>query len=589
MKVNQLKLKDLLSKRGTQFIIPLYQRNYDWERKHCEKLFDDIIIVSSSTKENDVHFIGSIVYMKDNFYSAKGIDELIIIDGQQRITTITLLYLALYKFAKKNGDENVAAMIRETYLINKFANEDGKLKLRAAENNDRALKILMKDEKLDVPDIPYSRVDDNLKYFIKEINKSNFDIILTGIDRLVYIEVSLERGKDDPQRIFETMNSTGLDLSQSDLIRNFILMGLEKNEQDKIYTNYWKPIEENAKDIESKVSKSKVSDFIRDYLTLKTKNITKKDKVYGEYKKKYNYQNDIEMQEKHLTELKEYSIYYGILLNPQREVDIDIRKELKYIKQIQVNVSYPFLIQIYKDYKDKVIDKTTFINVLKLVQSYVIRRLVCGLPTAALNKIFKGLYAEIDKENYLYSIQKYLCSFTVSGRFPNDNEVTLKFKQLNVYALKSHNRKYIFELLENYNNKEHPIDLNADDNKLTVEHIFPQEPSREWKDKLNGNEFVEMCDKNLHLHTIGNLTLTGYNQKYSNRTFIEKRDMKNGFKESGLKLNQPLAKLNSWDLKAIKKRKKWMTERFCDVWKHPNIDSNLYDKQTEEVLSIFGD
>ena len=283
MKANELRIEDFLSSNKTQFIIPVYQRNYDWTIGQCKQLLDDILEVATNNNIT-AHFIGSIVYIHDDVYTASRIKELTVIDGQQRITTLTLIYLVLYNLAKRIKNESLVNEISETYLINKFAPEEEKLKLRPTENNDVALKYLLRcDEEEEFNE--YSKLVDNFNYFKERITEENYNFVLQGLSKLMFVEISLDREKDDPQRIFESLNSTGLELSQADLIRNYILMGLSRKEQNKVYQNYWEVIEKHAKD--ETLNTSKVSDFIRDYLTLENRKIPNKGKVYIEFKSKY--------------------------------------------------------------------------------------------------------------------------------------------------------------------------------------------------------------------------------------------------------------------------------------------------------------
>ena len=246
MKANEINLNRFLSQSDTQFVIPVYQRNYDWSHSQCKQLLVDILEIGKNSKMK-AHFIGSIVYVHDDVYSASGIRELTIIDGQQRLTTLTLIYITVYELARNLGNDSLVNRINETYLINKFAADEEKLKLRPTENNDRALKYLLRgDTKEDYVD--FSRLIDNFNYFKSRILEENYEVVLSGINKLRFVEISLDRDKDDPQRIFESLNSTGLELSQADLIRNYILMGLKRKSQNKIYENYWEHIEHLAKD-----------------------------------------------------------------------------------------------------------------------------------------------------------------------------------------------------------------------------------------------------------------------------------------------------------------------------------------------------
>jgi uncharacterized protein with ParB-like and HNH nuclease domain len=502
MKATETKIESFLSANKIQFVIPVYQRNYDWTIGQCKQLLDDILEVGYSRTMN-AHFIGSIVYIHDDLFQTSRIKELTIIDGQQRLTTLTLIYLVIYKLAKELKNEALVNEISETYLINKFATEDEKLKLRPTDNNDRALKYLLgNDNNEEYND--FSKLIDNFNYFNGRISEDNYQAVLEGMSKLMFVEVSLERGKDDPQRIFESLNSTGLELAQADLIRNYILMGLERKEQNKIYGNYWEIIEQLAKD--ETLNVSRVSDFIRDYLTFENKNIPNKGKVYLEFKAKYP-TSTLDKLEENLSAIKGFVKHYNKLINPKNEADKDIRLQLEYINRLEINVAFPFLMKVYDDYSKGIIDKETFINVLNLIQSFTWRRFILGLPTNALNKIFMNLYEKVETDNYLFSIQKSLLQRTGVQRFPKNAELIDALKVKDVYNIKSKNRTYLLERLENYNNRE-PVFIEGNDD-ITIEHIFPQNPDMKWKIELGNDEFNFIKDN--FLNTIANLTLSGNN------------------------------------------------------------------------------
>ncbi|MEY3500103.1 MAG: hypothetical protein RL308_1772, partial [Bacteroidota bacterium] len=430
MKATETVFKNFLTQNKTQFVIPVYQRNYDWTTTECKQLLEDIIEVGSKKNSDDTHFIGSIVFIHDGVYTSSDVKQLVIIDGQQRLTTMTLLYLALYRFALDNDMEEKAAEINETILINRFVKEDSsKLKLKQTDVNAKAFRYLMSDNKpSDYTE--YSRIIDNYNHFFNALDKDNYSTIIEGLNRLLFVEISLERGKDDPQRIFESLNSTGLELSQADLIRNYILMGLEPREQVRVFENYWEIIENNAK-IENS-QESKVSELIRDYLTLINKKIPNKSKVYEEFKTRFK-KRDVDFYQTTLQTIKQYSVIYNKLLNPSNETDVEIQRELRSIKQLEINVSYPFLLPVYDDYITNYIDKNTFIEVLRLIQSYTWRRFIVGLPTNALNKIFMTLYTDVDRSNYLKSIEKALIKKRSSQRFPNNIEIEAGLKDKDLY------------------------------------------------------------------------------------------------------------------------------------------------------------
>lgn len=577
MKANETKVEDFLSSNKTQFVIPVYQRNYDWSTSQCKQLLDDILEVGTSKKMN-AHFIGSVVYVHDDVYTSSRIKELTVIDGQQRLTTLTLIYLTIYRLAIEMEDKGLEAEITETYLTNKFAPEEEKLKLRPTENNDKAIKYLLRSDSSEEFN-EFSKVIDNFNYFKSRITQENIDYVLKGLSKLMFVEISLDREKDDPQRIFESLNSTGLELSQADLIRNYILMGLNRRSQNKIYNNYWEIIEKLAKNETS--NKSKVSDFIRDYLTLVNNKIPNKNKVYLEFKAKFP-TSDLEELEENLLPIKSLVKFYNKLLNPKNENDKDIRIQLEYINRLEINVAFPFLMKVYEDYSENIIDKPTFIKVLDFIQSFTWRRFILGLPTNALNKIFMTLYEKIDKDNYLVSLQKWLLKRPGSQRFPKNKELIESLKLKDVYNIKSKNRTYLLERLENFENKE-PVKIEGNTD-ITIEHIFPQNPDPKWKVDLGTDEYNFI--KETYLNTIGNLTLSGNNGKLGNKVFTFKRDLENaGYKDSRLWLNKYLSIAEKWDKAEIERRFDLLSERFLKIWEYPDVD--LDDRDENNEVNIF--
>lgn len=491
---------------------------------------------------------------------------------------MTLIYLVLYRLAKELKEEGLVAEISETYLINKFAPEAEKLKLRPTENNDKALKYLLRsDENEEFQD--FSKIIDNFNYFKGRITEKNYQFVLEGLSKLMFVEISLDREKDDPQRIFESLNSTGLELSQADLIRNYILMDLNRKNQNLIYRDYWEIIEKLAKDEAS--NSSKVSDFIRDCLTLETKKIPNKGKVYLEFKAKYPTKSMDEIKT-NLAEIKTLFKHYNKLINPKNEPDNNIRLHLEYINRLEINVAFPFLMKVYDDYAKLTIDKQTFIKILDLIQSFVWRRFIVGLATNALNKIFMTLYDKVDTSNYLYSIQKSLVQRSGSQRFPKDAELVDALKVKDVYNIKSKNRIYLLERLENFENNERvKIDGNPD---ITIEHIFPQNPDPKWKMDLGHDEYVFI--KENYLNTIGNLTLSGNNGKLGNKTFLDKKNLEGaGYKDSRLWLNKHLSSLDKWDKAEIEKRFDQIAARVLKIWEYPNI--NIMDEADNGEINIF--
>lgn len=592
MKANELPIINFLQSPNVQFVIPVYQRNYDWTIRECRELIKDIISVE--TEKRGTHFIGSIVFIHEGTYSTSEVKELVIIDGQQRLTTINILYVALYRFAQENGLQQESERLYNMFLTNQYVKkESSKLKLKQTDTNSLAFKaILLGNEK---EFSTYSNVIENYNFFRSIISLENLETILNGLSRLIFVEISLERGKDDPQRIFESLNSTGLELSQSDLIRNFILMDLEPKEQFRIFNQYWNPIESNARDLTRQ--RSLVSDFIRDYLTLKNKKIPNKSKVYDEFKRLYA-NNKGEAFYQDLENIKSLSVHYKKLVNPSTVENPKIRKELKYIKRLEINVAYPFLLQVLEDYDNGVLDSKELISILKLIQSYTWRRFVAGTPTNALNRIFMTLYSEVDVDEYFDSIARALIKKKGTGKFPTNEEIKSSLKDKDLYNTQSKNRNYLFELLENYNNREY---VDTSHENITIEHIFPQTPHKDWEQELSSEEYFIFREK--YLNTIANLTLSGNNGSLGNKTFLSKKvmnqnDGEQGYNYSRLWLNSYLKTIDSWNLDTYEERFELIYQRFLNIWEFPDViieevedteEQNIFDAEspTNKKLEYF--
>ena len=592
MKVEELQITEFLSNQKIQFVVPIYQRNYDWKIAQCEELLSDIF---DAEKNNATHFMGSIVYIHEGIHSFKEVRELVIIDGQQRLTTINILYVALYRFAKENNMPQKEE-IYNVFLTNQYVKDQScKLKLKQTDSNAKAFQAIIdeKEEQLE----KYSNVKENFYYLKEKIIQDNFSKILKGLENLIVVTIGLERGKDKPQRIFESLNSTGIDLSQSDLIRNFVLMHLEPEDQNRVYKNIWLPIEENAQFNSGAVSM--VPDFMRDYITLKNKNIPNKNKVYYEFKKLYNEKDkNFELE---LENIKKFSYHYNKFINPETVSDQEIKKELCYISKLKINVAFPFLLQIFEDYENKTIDRVTLIKILKLIQSFVWRRFVVNASTNALNKIFMTLHSKIKPDNYLKSLENALLSNKAdSSRFPSNKEVESELLKKDLYNIDKKNRDYLFELLENYNNRE-IVDTASD--AITVEHIFPCNPSNKWKAERRQEEFTDFSENKLN--TIANLTLSGNNGSLGNLSFIEKRDKNDnngeqGYKYSRLWLNDYLKEQDQWNIEKYNERFKIIYERFVKIWSIPlinndspldyeNLEFNIFDAEEpkSKMLEYF--
>ncbi|MCQ2724499.1 DUF262 and DUF1524 domain-containing protein [Helicobacter pylori] len=563
MKADAMKLLDFIGKsQEKQFVIPIYQRVYSWEKEQCKQLWDDII-KTGGNDQIEGHFIGSIVFVHDGIY-ATNYNELLIIDGQQRLTTITLLFIALRDHLN-DEDEFLEKFSRQKiqnrYLINSDEEGDKKFKLILSEpDRDTLLSLIDKDRRK--PSEPSLKIMENFKLFEEWIRKNTdkLETIFKGLDKLMVVEISLDRGKDNPQLIFESMNSTGKDLTQTDLIRNYILMGLEPEKQKIFYEKYWRAMEEDFKQNETLFNQ-----FVRHYLTIKTREIPNINKVYEAFKR-YQQERGIET-EALLQDLQKYCGYFCQIVF-KKEADKELNKALSFLVDLEMDVIYPLLLELYSDYSDGVLSKQDFIPIIALIESYICRRAVCGLGTNSLNKVFPSFTKRIQKDEYFKSLKAHFCYLTEKQRFPNDDEFKKLFITIDFYNFQK--REYFFERLENFNTKE-PVNTK----ECTIEHIMPQTLTKEWKKDLGGN-FQAIHDK--YLHTIGNLTLTGYNENYSNNSFQKKRDMEKGFKDSPLRLNQSLKDLESFGEKEIEKRANDLADFALKIWTYPKLDAETLEK-----------
>ncbi|WP_367698590.1 GmrSD restriction endonuclease domain-containing protein [Helicobacter pylori] len=572
MKADAMKLLDFIGKsQEKQFVIPIYQRVYSWEKEQCKQLWDDIVKTGGNDQMNG-HFIGSIVFVQDGIFSTSH-NELLIIDGQQRLTTITLLFIALRNYLN-DEDELLEKFSRQKiqnrYLINSDEKGDKKFKLILSEP-DRDTLLFLIDENKRKPSERSVKIVENFKLFEKWIRKNTdkLETIFKGLDKLMVVEISLERGKDNPQLIFESMNSTGKDLTQTDLIRNYILMGLEPEKQKIFYKKYWRAMEEDFKQNEILFNQ-----FVRHYLTIKTRDIPNIHKVYEAFKR-YQQERGIET-EALLQDLQKYCGFFCQIVF-KKEDDKDLNKALGFLVDLEMDVVYPLLLELYSDYSDGVLSKQDFIPIIALIESYICRRAVCGLGTNSLNKVFPSFTKRIQKDEYFESLKAHFVYLTEKQRFPNNDEFKKLFITIDFYNFQK--KEYFFERLENFDTKE-PVNTK----ECTIEHIMPQTLTEEWKRDL-GENFQAIHDK--YLHTIGNLTLTGYNQEYSNKSFQEKRDMEKGFKQSSLRLNQSLKDLESFGEEEIEKRANDLADWALKIWTYPNLDAETLEKYKQKGKKAY--
>lgn len=509
------------------------------------------------------HFIGSIVYFQESIHTISDIPQLLVIDGQQRLTTISLLIAALVDFLKENTIEidTTYSKLRNYYLFNSQEEDELQYKLLLTKRDKETYLNVIKG--IEQPEIHSIRIIDNYNYFRNSINAENVVDVYNGLLRLFIVNVALEKDKDNPQLIFESMNSTGLDLSQADLIRNYILMRRGIDEQTELYEKYWYPMEQGyGNDYTMLFDK-----FVRDYLAVKTGSIPRIGYVYEAFKGYVKNTKSIDIITNIVKDIHKFSKFY-VNMVMHKDSDTILRESFKRISQLRVDVSYPYLLPIYNDYNDGIINKEDFNEIICLVENYVFRRLICGIPTNSLNKTFENLYKSVDKTNYIDSVKASFLLLDGYKRFPNDIEFSNALMLRDIYNLR--NRNYMFSKLENFKRKEI---INTSD--YTIEHIMPQNPelNDEWKEMLGAN-WREIQEK--YLHTLGNLTLTGYNSELSDRPFYEKKTIEGGFNDSPLRLNEYLRTVDRWSEKELNQRAEKLIEKALKVWEAPFLsEENL--------------
>ncbi len=548
-------LEFIKDNQKNQLVIPIYQRLYSWEKEQCKQLWDDII-KTGGNDQIEGHFIGSILYVLDGITHSD--NALLIIDGQQRLTTITLLLTALRDHWSDKRKE-----IEDHYLINSGKDGDKKFRLILSDSDkDTLLYLIDKDRRK--PSELSLKIMENFKLFEKWIreNTGKLETIFKGLEKLMIVYIALKKGKYDPQLIFENMNSKGMELKQTDLIRNYVVMETEIEKQESFYNKYWRAMEEDFKQSKREDLFNK---FVRHYLTIKTREIPNIKKVYVAFKD-YRQKEGIGIEDL-LKDLQKYCGYFCRIVF-KKETDKDLNKALGFLVDLEMDVIYPLLLELYSDYSDGVLSKADFIPIIALIESYICRRAVCNLGINSLNKVFPSFTKRIQKNEYFESLKAHFGYLTEKQRFPNNDEFKNSFITIDFYKFQK--KEYFFERLENFDTKE-PVNTK----ECTIEHIMPQKLTEEWKRDL-GENFQAIHDK--YLHTIGNLTLTGYNEKYSNNSFQEKRDMEKGFKDSPLRLNQGLRDLESFGEEEIKKRANDLVDLALKIWTYPNLDAETLEK-----------
>jgi len=581
MKATEAKLLDFL-KKSPQFVIPIYQRTYSWTEKECRQLWDDIVRCGKNDRI-PVHFIGSIVYVESGLSQVTHQAPLLVIDGQQRLTTVSLLLTALAEAVGEAEpfDGFSQRKIRNYYLLNPEETGERHFKLLLSQTDKASLTALVASNPQ--PENHSLRVDGNYNAFRKWIKSGEVDLptLCKGLAKLVVVDIALSRDQDNPQLIFESMNSTGKELSQADLIRNFILMGLEPTLQTRLYEQFWRPMEV---DFGQEAYGTHFDDFMRHYLTVRTGVIPNINAVYDAFKTharetRGGAESDDSHVEKLVRTIRDYSRYFCAMALG-KETDPQLKRAFHDLRELKVDVAYPFLLELYRDFAIEHFSKEDFVSAVRLVESYVFRRAVCAIPTNSMNKTFATFTKALKKDRYLESIAAQFLLLPSYRRFPSDDEFDRDIKTRDLYNFRS--RSYWLRRFENYGRKEM-----AQVDEYTVEHILPQNEnlSIAWQASL-GDEWKRI--QQTWLHTLGNLTLTGYNSEYSDRPFVEKRDMTGGFKHSPLNVNEGLGQVDVWDEIAILERAKRLAKRAVNVWESPKLDDAIlsaYRPKTDTASS----
>lgn len=564
MKGSEAKMTGFMEGADKRYIIPVYQRKYDWKLENCRQLYNDLKKIVLEGRSS--HFFGSIV---SSVVPVGSRLEYHIIDGQQRLTTVTLLLLAMRNLIAKqmltSQSGRLDEQIAQRFLISPWAAADDQIKLRPVKGDREALARLFGDEE-DFD--PASNLTHNYRFFCDMLLKENMSVdeLYAAIGKLEIISITLDHD-DNAQLIFESLNSTGLALEEGDKIRNYILMGLNQREQNSYYDTYWTKIE--------KCTGNDVSSFVRDYLSIKEQVTPTLNTVYHAFK---IYADGIRQP---ITALLDDLLRYARLFEKLRTCKSGLGEKrlddcLYRMSRLDIGVTRPFLMEVLRLNQDGKLSSQDVLTVFLTTEDYLFRRNICEVPTNALNKIFLMLNKEILRydgttENYIEKFVYALLSKRESGRFPDDEEFSTALAAKQVYSMRGKYKAYLFERLENYGTIETKDVYTHLDNKVyTIEHIMPQHLTPAWTRALGPNS-AEI--HSTWLHRLANLTLTGYNPNLSNKTFAEKRDAaEGGYKASGLKMNQKIAQKETWGLAELEERNHELVALALKIWPFPQSD-----------------
>lgn len=586
-------LVGLITSANLRFVIPVYQRPYSWDEEQCEQLWDDILYVGSRPQER--HFTGSVVWVQDGTFSASGIQPMLLIDGQQRITTLTLVIAALANFSRKNPEAtphfSYNEIMQRGYLVDTFRQGEDRYKLTLTRGDKNTLESIV--ENLVDPDFAINeestKLIENFTFFSKRIEAmEDPNIVWDGIQRLDVVSISLDANQDNPQLIFESMNSTGKDLSSADLIRNFVLMGLPKEKQDALYLNHWRNIELT---LGADSYEDTFDEFLRNYLIVlyAPEPLVKRD-IYHIFKRHvhdHGYNKDDRIVEL-LREMERFASYYARITRGT-ETSPERARVLANLRRLDVTVVNPLLLSLYDDYDQGAFDDESFLHMLNLIESYVFRRSICDVATNSLNKFLPSVIAKLNKVqdeggDYVEALEAFL--FLESGtarRFPDNAEFFNALTTRDAY----HYRRSLY-LLANLENMHHPKDpMNLWDGNFTIEHVMPQNAlsAPGWADTVE--DLGEEAFSTL-LNNLGNLTLSAYNSELSDGSFQDKQQRYvGGYGKDYLVISDAVRKAETWGQAQITERAKELAHEAEKRWGYLSIDSSTarkYDqRKTKQV------
>jgi len=575
MKADEKDIESIIEGKK-QYVVPLFQRAYVWKNKHWETLWDDLLELASSNELNENHFFGSFVTMP--LEGNNRVNQFLLIDGQQRLTTIFVLLAIIRNEAEAKTEastQELANEIKHQYLLNSsYSGNSIKLRPTKLQGDEACFEQIIRGEECTID----NRIKDAFSFFSKLVSKTTvaIDILTRVITRkLKVVHLELDKG-DDPYKIFESLNAKGEELSQADLIRNYFFMRIDEELVQEHYDAYWQPIQQKLGD--------NLSEYMRHY-SMKDSAMVKKNEVYFTLKKRHDKLKTSDEVVNSLKDLAKFASYYEKLLDPDRETNEEIRERIFRLNQIEITVAYPFVLNLYADYeKPQGISEYKFTEILDLLENFLVRRFICKVPTRGLNYVFSYLYGKVSQYGNLVEGVKGELS---KQKYPANSQFVDAFKTLQLYNKKSSETlkkaKFLLGRLDSFKNKE-PVNVSHSD--ITIEHVMPQKLTPEWEKMLGDN--WQTIHKTL-CNTIGNLTLSGDNPKLARLGFFRKQKI---LQESNLRLNRYFANLSQWDEEAIRQRTDSLAQIALKIWPYfgeIQTDSNLtaHDMKGKKPLAVI--